>query len=300
MTRRTFVSLMMPGILFAAAVCSISGTAYAQSGPCDRACLRGFLDLYLDKLSQRDPAGLPVADDYKYTENGRAVELGDGFWHTAGQRRDYRVDVLDPETGGALVMTAFDEYEGVAQLMLRLKIVDHRIAEIETIVARVGDQGWFAPENLSGLSDIYAETVPVAERHTRAQLIAAADAYFTAVHTEGTPEFVQAPFGKGMKRIENGVQTTNVTENPIVDRHMLSPDEQLERAFYKGIMVVDRRYPLVDIEHGIAVGMAAFRRDGPDTTTLLLTEIFKVTGGELREIRAVMIDLPKGASTGWQ
>jgi hypothetical protein len=298
MTRRS-VFAVIAAAAFASAGLSVSDSSLAQSRMCDRECLLGFLDLYLDKLAQRDPVGLPVAEQYKYTENGRAIDLGDGFWHTAGDRWDYRVDVIDPETGGALVMTAFDEYEGVAQMMLRLKIVDRKITEIETIVARIGDQGWFAPENLPNLSDIYSRPVPAREQHTREELVAAANAYFTAVHTEGTPEFVQAPFGAGMKRIENGVQTTHVTENPIVDRHMLSPGEQLERAFYKGIMVVDRRFPLVDIEHGIAVGMAAFRREGPDTTTLLFTEIFKVTGGELREIRAVMIDLPKGASTGW-
>ena len=298
MTRRS-VFAVIAAAAFASAGLSVSDSSLAQSRMCDRECLLGFLDRYLDKLAQRDPVGLPVAEQYKYTENGRAIELGDGFWHTAGDRWDYRVDVIDPETGGALVMTAFDEYEGVAQMMLRLKIVDRKITEIETIVARIGDQGWFAPENLPNLSDIYSRPVPAREQHTREELVAAANAYFTAVHTEGTPEFVQAPFGAGMKRIENGVQTTHVTENPIVDRHMLSPGEQLERAFYKGIMVVDRRFPLVDIEHGIAVGMAAFRREGPDTTTLLFTEIFKVTGGELREIRAVMIDLPKGASTGW-
>ncbi|HMB73998.1 MAG TPA: hypothetical protein VKQ06_10530 [Gammaproteobacteria bacterium] len=299
MAHRLVAKCIALGSLVAASLLVAFTDAASQASACDRPCLQAFLDEYLDALQRRDPSGLPVAAVFKYTENGRAIELGQGFWHTAGTRRDYRVDVLDPETGGALAMTAFDEYDGTAQVMVRLKIGDRRITEIETIVARIGDQRWFAPENLDGLSDIYAQRVPVSERHTRAELVAAADAYFTAVHTEGTPEFAQAPFGAGMKRIENGVQTTHVTENPIVDRHMLSPGEQLERAFYKGIMVVERRFPLVDIEHGIAVGIAAFRRQGTDSTTLLFSEIFKVTGGELREIRAVMINLPRGASTGW-
>ncbi len=34
-------------------------------------------------------------------------------------------------------------------------------------------------------------------------------------------------------------------------------------------------------------------------TTLLLAEMFKVTGGKLREIRAVILNLPNGAGTGW-
>jgi len=31
----------------------------------------------------------------------------------------------------------------------------------------------------------------------------------------------------------------------------------------------------------------------------LLAEIFKYTGGRLREIRAVILNLPNGAGTGW-
>ena len=108
------------------------------------------------------------------------------------------------------------EYEGTAQMFVRLKVVDRRIAEIETIVARVGDQRWFAPETLANaLRHLRAARCRRAERHSRAELVAAADAYFTAVQTEGTPEFKQAPFDPALKRFENGQQTTNVTANPV-------------------------------------------------------------------------------------
>ena len=76
-------------------------------------------------------------------------------------------------------------------------------------------------------------------------------------------------------------------------------DLQLERAQYRGTNVMDRRYPVFDIEHGSVLAIATFRRDGADTSTLLLAEIFKVTGGKLREIRAVILNLPNGAGTGW-
>jgi hypothetical protein len=280
------------------ALTSLDAVAQGPS-PCDRVCLKGFVDDYLDALSDRDPSGLPVAADLKYTENGRVLELGDGFWKTAGAPLAYRDYVIDPDSGGAAALTALHEYEGIAQMFLRVKIVARQYAEIETFVVRVGDQRWFAPERLEGLSDLYSQTVPPNERHTREQLTAAANAYFTAVQTEGTPEFVQAPFAPGMKRIENGLQTTNVQENPVLERHTWSPDLQLERASYKGITVADRRFPVVDTEHGSVLGIVMFRRAEPDTTTLLLAEIFKVTGGKLREIRAVMLNLPHGAENGW-
>jgi hypothetical protein len=300
LAKQYLARLLAVGLMVISASLPYSGEAVAQDASCNRSCLQGFVDQYLDALSRRDPSGLPVADSFKYTENGRALALGQGLWHTAGKPWSYRDYVLDSDAGAALVLTALDEYDGVAQLALRLKIVNKEITEIETMVARVGDQRWFAPETLKGLSDIFAESVPPAERHTREELEAAADAYFTAIQTEGTPEFRQAPFGPHVKRFENGFQTTYVTENPVSERHRLSPAEQLERAAYKGTMVMDRRFPLVDVERGIAVGIGAFRREGEDSTTLLLCEIFKVTGGQIQEIRAIILDLPRGASTGWR
>lgn len=40
----------------------------------------------------------------------------------------------------------------------------------------------------------------------------------------------------------------------------------------------------------------ASKENGP---TLLLAELFKVTGGQLREIRAVVRGIPRGAGAGW-
>jgi hypothetical protein len=276
-----------------------SFAAAAQAPACDSACLKGFVDGYVDALAQRDPKKLPVADGVKYTENGRVLDLGEGFWRTAGAPLHYRDYLLDPDTGQAAVLTALKEYEGVAQMAVRLKVANRKITEIETLVARVGDQRWFAADSLEHLSDVFSQSVTKAERHSRAELVATANAYFNAIQTEGTPEFVQAPFAPGMKRFENGLQTTNVTANPQLERHTWSPDLQLERAQYKGTLVMDRRYPIVDVEHGSVLAIATFRRDGADTSTLLLAEIFKVTGGKLREIRAVILNLPNGAGTGW-
>jgi hypothetical protein len=281
------------------ALTSLSYEAAAQDGACDRACLKRFVDDYFMALSARDFARLPVAESVKYTENGRVLELGEGFWKTAGKPLPYRDYLLDAESGGAAALTAFEEHAGAAQMFLRLKVVARRIAEIETIVARVGDQRWFAPENLPNLSDIFARPVPATERHRRAELVAAADAYFTAIETEGTPQFAQAPFDPALKRFENGLQTTNVTESPILERHTWTPALQLERASYAGTLVTDRRYPVVDTELGSVLAVATFRREGEHTSTLLLAEIFKYTGGRLREIRAVILNLPNGAGTGW-
>ena len=294
--RAMFARSLATALLLAA---GLSPDASAQSRePCDRACLRGFVDGYLAALEAHDSALLDVAAGVSYTENGREATLGKGLWTSAGTPHTYRDYALAPETGGAAALTALDENGGVTQLFVRLAIVGPQIAEIETIVVRPGEERWFAPENLARLSKLFATPVPPAERHSRAELVAAANAYFTAVETEGTPAFVQAPFATGMNRIENGLQTTNVTDNPRSDRHRWSAAAQLERAAYAGTVVTERRFPLVDTEHGVAVGIAVFRFAG-EGPTLLLAELFKVTGGQLREIRAVVRGIPTGTGAGW-
>jgi len=288
----------LAGLLIAGSLLS-TGAAAQNATSCDNACLKGFMDGYIDALSHRDAAKLPVVKEVKYTENGRVLDLGQGFWLTAGAPIRYRDYVFDVSSGGVAAFTALKEYDATAQMFVRLKIASGKITEIETFVVRAGDQRWFAPQNLEHMSDLFAQTVPAAERHTREQLVAAANSYFDAIDTEGTPQFRQAPFAPGMKRFENGLQTTNVTSNPVIERHTWSPDLQLERASYKGVQVMDRRFPIVDLEHGTVLAVGTFRREGPDTSTLLLAEMFKVTGGKLREIRAVILNLPNGAGTGW-
>ncbi len=288
----------LASLLIAGSLLCTDATAQ-NAASCDNTCLKGFMDGYIDALSHRDATKLPVVKETKYTENGRVLGLGEGFWHTAGAPVRYRDYIFDPGTGSVAAFTALKEYDATAEMFVRLKIASSKITEIETFVVRAGDQRWFAPQNLDHMSDIFAQTVPAAERHTREQLVATANSYFDAIQTEGTPQFKQAPFAPGMKRFENGLQTTNVTEKPIIERHTWSPDLQLERASYKGTLVMDRRFPIVDLEHGTVLAVGTFRREGPDTSTLLLAEMFKVTGGKLREIRAVILNLPNGAGTGW-
>ena len=58
----------------------------AQGNQCDRACLEGFVNQYLDALLAHDPFGLPWAPKVKFTENDQAVEIGEGLWATATSR----------------------------------------------------------------------------------------------------------------------------------------------------------------------------------------------------------------------
>jgi hypothetical protein len=59
----------------------LAGLAVGQ-GKCDRACLNGFVDEYLDAMVAHDIKLVPLARNAKFTENGQKLEWGDGLWNT--------------------------------------------------------------------------------------------------------------------------------------------------------------------------------------------------------------------------
>ena len=80
---------------------AIAAGAQAQ-GRCDRACLTGIADTYLDALVARRPEEAPLASAVKYTENGQRLLPGDGFWNSVAGQGTYKLQLADP-TGGQIV-----------------------------------------------------------------------------------------------------------------------------------------------------------------------------------------------------
>src|SRR5262245_6272384 len=78
-------------VMLALATVNVQSTAQSRV-TCDRSCLIGFLDRYVDALVARDPSRLPLARTVKFTENGQRLDLGDGLWHTVTGKGGYRLD----------------------------------------------------------------------------------------------------------------------------------------------------------------------------------------------------------------
>jgi hypothetical protein len=251
-------------VLGLAGVAAIDAGAQSAVARCDRLCLTALLDDYLEALAAHDPSPLPLAPDVIFTENGRLLELGEGAWRTVGARLGYRDDLLDPETGGAAALTAFREADGVVQYFVRLAVTDRRITEIESIAVRASDVRWFAAENLEGLSDLFMTPVQPAERLSRDELVAGARAYFAAIETEGTPEFVQAPFARGMNRIENGLQTTNAQKAVYYGFEMNARGVLYDYLNYDNRMLF-KRFDATGVEIGVALAGTLNDRDDTDT-----------------------------------
>jgi len=77
--------------------------------PCDRACLEGFVEQYLDAAIAHDPKLLPLAANVKFTENGQRLVLPDAHWKIMTGKGKYRLFVTDPEAGQVACMATIRE-----------------------------------------------------------------------------------------------------------------------------------------------------------------------------------------------
>jgi hypothetical protein len=282
-------------------------TAHGQgTASCDRACLKGFSDQFFDALAAHDPAKLATARNVKYTENSAIVKLGEGFWKTAGGTVPYRLEVIDPDSGNIAVQTVVQEGDRQVIYLARLRIQERKVSEIETMLVRKESSPLFAPENLKEVQPSFTMSIRKAEQNSRLELMAAADAYWRAFETNGTPDYHPAPFMVGANRSENGVQTTNRSPS---GRKPRTAAEQFDTGGFPGRRMFDRRYPVVDTEKGVVLSIVRFgRRPDADPAKTpqaledsapLVAEIFAVKAGLIQDIQVVMLAIPKDQLTNW-
>jgi len=284
-------------------------SAYAQSA-CTRDGLKGIIGQYFSALEARKPSSLPLAAKVKFTENGVEMPVGEGFWKTAGKTLLKR-DLLDtykcsthsnvvieekytpPKATAPAPKSAFADLsakppaEGAIRPILygvRLKVVNQKIAEIETYVARETEFAFNAANVLETKDQEWESIIPVEQRSSRLAMIAAADDYYDMF--VDNPK-VRTPFAAVCDRWENGFQTTKgggTMGGVTMTAHDCSP---------KGLVITNhgpRRF-LVDVEAGTVVAYVHFAGSLPDF------HIFRMRNGKVDLIQAV---IGAGAkSMGW-
>jgi hypothetical protein len=281
---------------------------------CDRACLSDVVDQYLAGLAARDPSRVPAAPGIRYTENCQALELGSGLWATATGLGPYRLEMADAGAGQVGVFATVEEMGNLAVLALRLAVRDRRVAEAEALVARLGNP-IFSPESLARPRPELTRAVPEGARCSREELIAIANLYFDGIERNDGGII---PVTEECLRLENGVQTTlNPERQSPVGRMRVA--EAISTGIYAYIpRIRDRRYPVVDEERGLVLGIVFFEHPGslktvevagvgtvelpPFTqkpTSAMIAEVFKVEDRRITQIEAVLEFLPYGIRSGW-
>jgi len=274
----------------------LAAPAFGQAGArCDRECLRNFITQYLDAMVAHNPKSLPTAPTLRFTEDTKTLPLGEGLWKNASKIRTYRQDFLDVREGVAASHVIVEEGGKPVMLALRLKIVDKKITEIETMVTRSREEG--AIFNIEALQKARPEMniVPDAsQRMSRAEAIRIAEFYPIGLKVGGTFAAVNAPFAPDAYRLENGqmmagpgaragsenIKTQSIIEHPDITYRLAAVDEEL--------------------------GLVLFRLDFGNTgdrygkgNALTTFEAFKVYGGQIHAVEAFIDIMPAGAPSGW-
>lgn len=282
--------------------CVAASTANAQIG-CDRACLTGYIDGYFNALTVNDASSVPLASGVKITHNGKAMGLAETFWDNADSAI-YRWDIVNERLGDTGTEAVIQNTDGTkTMLMIRLKVINGAITEVETIKANEGDADrLWGPDQLTAVSPALQLSIPEAEQDSHYRLIAAAEGYWRAFQTNGTPDYHRADLLPDSTRWENGFQTTGLVR----DGAYVTTASGFDQGRFIGRNLWDRRYPVVDTERGIVLSIVRFGlKDGMEsqsvatTNSRLVGEFFAVKSGMIQEIHAVLFNLPESESTGW-
>jgi hypothetical protein len=325
--RKTEILFLCLLLVFIASACKtdqpvandIAKPGMAAAGDCDRGCLEGFADQYLDALVAHDPSRIPLAAKVKFTENGQELAVGDALWATASDKpATYRICLADPKTGQVGFSGLMKENGKLTLISFRLKIANRQVTEIEQIVAR-DDGQFFGGKSLSVPDPIYAEILAPSERSSREDMIRIADSYFVALERmDGTRP---VPFADDCNRMENGIQTTN---NPKLggagggyNISALSCTEQFKSGFLRFVTKIRRRHLVVDEERGMVSSTACLDHAGNIKSVTLTTGqtlpvgvlsptsflgggFFKIKGGKIHRIHTILVTVPYAMKQGWE
>ena len=175
----------------------------ARVKPCDRSCLTGIMDRYLDAMMKHDRTGLPLEPELRMTENAAQIAVGEGIlWRARVEPTTFKLYVADPIAGQVGLQTVLNIEGRPALVAIRLRVERLRILEIEQLLDRnVAPQ---AMELLRTPRPELVNDVPAAERTSREVLLWAAHSYFDAL--EGDSGKIGA-FADDCVRHEKGYQT---------------------------------------------------------------------------------------------
>ena len=288
---------------------------------CDRSCLEGFIDRYLEALPAHDAKRLPWAPNAKLTENNVQLAIGDGVWGTATGVGSYRLKVADPQQGQVGVYGEMIEADGNSVFALRLKVSNGRISESEMVIVRVNDFGAL-PGGANPFANpqfidkpIMTQALLPAQRRSRKVLTAVANGYFDTLQLNDGR--IRTAFDPQCNRTENGLQTTNNPAKPLGPLSALGCEAQFALGQYRyDDRIRARRFPLVDEERGLVMAAGFIDHEGrladykladgsPATSpirrphTFVFLELFKIVDGRIRQVEAAFITVPYNMPSPW-
>ncbi len=300
----------------------------ADLKPCDRACLTGVMDGYMNALYARDPKAVPpLSIDVRMTENTGEMKVGEGvLWRNKTEPTEFKIYVADPVSEQVALQTRLKVGGRDALVAVRLKLDRRKIQEIEQLYDRNVDAA--AIPLLTNPLPILTTDVPAGRKDSRDLLNRAANSYFDAL--EGDNGKIGA-FADDCVRHEQGYRTVN---NPppggrmmpapfmpsgdtpqgreMLKFSMLTCAQQIDTKTFAYMKYIrPRRALVIDEQKGLVATFPLFVHDGTSRTAkpgdppgmlqnLVTMETFAIRGGLIRHVEAFpFVTLPYGLGNGW-
>ena len=295
---------------------------------CDRACLVGIMDGYMNALYKQDLAAVPpLAKDIRMTENTGVMDVGEGvLWRSKTEPTDFKIYVADPVSGQVALQTRLNVGGRNALVAVRLKVDRGKIQEVEQLYDREIDDA--AIPLLTTPVPVLTTDVPPSERVSRDMLFRIANSYFDAL--EGDNGKIGA-FADECVRHENGYQTVNNPPPggrmmpapfiPTADTEqgramlafsMLTCSEQIDtKTFAHMKRIRPRRALIIDEQKQTVATFPLFVHDGTSRNptpgappgmilNLVTMETFGIRNGLIHHVEAApFVTLPYGLGDGW-
>jgi hypothetical protein len=274
----------------------------AAANDCDRACLKTSLDQYLAAVVKHDPAAAPLFVGFRQTDNSVVVRPGTGVWKSVTALGKVQRRYLDAVSGQAGYFGTVEEGSNSAIVTVRMKVDNRKITEAEWFIVRNGDPGlngpatatkgagnFFDPNNLAA-NPPPERTLPKADRLSREALIAITNSYFDGLTTHDGSVIIAHP---GCMRMENGNTVTGRAGRGGGKGQEAVSDCTSGLTNFSAQLVAARRYPVVDEEAGVVLGLGVFmRRPGITTRRNAFSEWFLIDNAKIRSIYSAMFYPP--------
>ena len=246
---------------------------------------------YVEAITNNDLSRLNLSPDLKVTSNGVRSPLGSSDIWGSPRRIPFRQTFVDAETGngiffGVITNTTTDHVGFEAKwwrYVVRIKLEQDQIAEIEeiyfdSIFSHYETNPWEITPNPS-----FRFILPNDEQSGRDDLISIVNCYWDAV--ERNYDGFSLPFHPDAKRNECGTITTDSKNFPNSARG------DFTKVINEGWRwdVVNRRFPVVDIDRGLVVSIADLsttEKTNPKFMPCIVAEIFKIENGLIKDLFA--------------
>ncbi len=250
-------------VLAATTALAVAAPAHAQ-GACTRDQLEGIAGDWVEAIEQGTMMTMQLGEWVEYNENFMRGSLG-GFLSPA-REVNWHLALLDTTTCQVFVEAVILDEERPLVTATQISNGFFGVGPFDNIVTDEGDWLFDAQATYEYARREDWSDIPEGERHTRDELIAAADAYLDLFNDPT----VEVPWGTPCARLEGGVYTGRG-----------EPTDTCNVGVPSGVELTNRRYIVDPVKGAVNVFLEFGENARPDSHT------FRVENGKIRYVHTV-------------